>query len=94
MSAVSGRPGTRSPSGTAPALPPAGGSKSIVIRGRCEAGGTSRDECEARAVAARQNYVDSDISGHLTVPGARPEEWLAFAKEKKSKLAEFFPADS
>jgi hypothetical protein len=47
-----------------------------IIRKRCEAEGATPSDCESRAVEARQNYVDADISGHLTVPAARAEEWL------------------
>lgn len=47
-----------------------------IIRQRCLDAGDSGTECEARAVAARQNYVDADISGHLTVPGVELEDWL------------------
>jgi hypothetical protein len=47
-----------------------------IIAARCAAAGESPDECAARAAEARQNYVDADITGHLTVPGAEAEEWL------------------
>jgi len=47
-----------------------------IIRARCSQTGESEAECDSRAVAARQNYVDGDIMGHLTVPGAAPEDWL------------------
>lgn len=47
-----------------------------IIRQRCLDAGESGTECDSRAVAARQNYVDADISGHLTVPGAQLEGWL------------------
>ncbi len=47
-----------------------------IVRARCAAAGESRAECEERAGAARQNYVDADTAGHLTVPGATPADWL------------------
>jgi hypothetical protein len=47
-----------------------------IIRERCAAAGEDEDECEERAVAARQHYVDGDTSGYLTVPGAKVEDWL------------------
>ncbi|MEN8161463.1 MAG: DUF3604 domain-containing protein, partial [Myxococcota bacterium] len=43
---------------------------------RCEAAGEPEDECEQRAFEARQHYVDADTAGHLTVPGAHPDDWL------------------
>ncbi len=47
-----------------------------IIRRRCLDAGETGPECESRAVVARQNYVDADIAGHLTVPGVQLEEWL------------------
>ncbi len=47
-----------------------------IIAERCRTEGESEAECEERASAARQHYVDADISGHLTVPGATAAEWL------------------
>ena len=47
-----------------------------IIRERCKAAGEDDDECEERAADARQNYVDADTAGHLTVPGAKVEDWL------------------
>jgi len=47
-----------------------------IIRERCTTAGLKVDECEKRAAAARQNYVDMSIAGHLTVPGARAADWL------------------
>ncbi len=47
-----------------------------IIRERCTTAGEDEDECEKRAAAARQNYVDADTAGHLTVPGATVEDWL------------------
>ena len=48
-----------------------------IIRERCRAEGGPADECDVRARQARQHYVDAGTTGHVTVPGARPEEWLA-----------------
>lgn len=47
-----------------------------IIQRRCTNERAPAAECVERAAIARQNYVDADISGHLTVPAARPEEWL------------------
>ncbi|MBW1683777.1 MAG: DUF3604 domain-containing protein [Deltaproteobacteria bacterium] len=47
-----------------------------IIAARCKAAGESDSECEERAAQARQNYVDADVRGHLTVPGVNVEEWL------------------
>ena len=47
-----------------------------LIRGRCEADGESADECEARAVEARQLAADAGHAAHLVVPGTEPNDWL------------------
>jgi len=47
-----------------------------IVRERCAAAGDSEEECEERAAEARQNYVDADTAGHLTVPGSKPDDWL------------------
>ena len=47
-----------------------------IVRARCAAVGEGAEECEGRAAEARQNYVDADTAGHLTVPGVTPEDWL------------------
>jgi hypothetical protein len=47
-----------------------------IVAARCQAAGESAAECQKRAATARQNYVEGDIFGHLTVPGVEPEEWL------------------
>lgn len=47
-----------------------------IIRERCETAGIEAAECSARAVVARQNYVDAGISGHQTVPGQQVTDWL------------------
>jgi hypothetical protein len=47
-----------------------------IIRERCLAEGAEAGECEARAAEARQNHADAGLAGHLTVPGAQPEDWL------------------
>jgi hypothetical protein len=46
-----------------------------IIRSRCLEAGESEETCEARAQAARQNYVDADVSGQLTVPGQQGSDW-------------------
>ncbi len=48
-----------------------------IIRERCTAAGESDEECEARALAARQHFVDADRNaGPRTVPGLLPHELL------------------
>ena len=47
-----------------------------LVRERCAAASESEEACEKRAFEARQNYVDADTAGHLTVPGATPDDWL------------------
>jgi hypothetical protein len=47
-----------------------------LVRARCAAAGESDAECERRAFEARENYVAADTAGHLTVPGATPDDWL------------------
>ncbi len=46
-----------------------------IVRARC--GEAPSAECERRVEAARQNYVDGRVAGHLSLPDARPEEWGA-----------------
>ena len=47
-----------------------------IIESRCLAEGINKEECAARALVARQNAVEAGGQNHLTVPGARPEDWL------------------
>jgi len=48
-----------------------------IIRQRCLDENETTDECQNRAVIARQNFVDVDENtGFLTVPAYKPEEWL------------------
>ncbi len=47
-----------------------------LIFERCSAGGASEEECRLRESVAQKNYIDAGVSGHLTVPGARTEDWL------------------
>lgn len=45
-----------------------------IIEQRCE--DPLSERCQANIVEARENYLNAGISGHLTVPGARVEDWL------------------
>ncbi|HZR81097.1 MAG TPA: DUF3604 domain-containing protein [Candidatus Binatia bacterium] len=45
-----------------------------LIRARCA--NAPAEECERRVQAARLNYLAAGASGHRTVPGATPEDWL------------------
>jgi hypothetical protein len=47
-----------------------------LVRARCAEAGEDEAECEERAGEARQHYVGAGISGHLTVPGSTPTDWL------------------
>ena len=47
-----------------------------LIRARCLAAGTGAPECEERAAKARANAAEAFGQAHLTVPGAKPAEWL------------------
>jgi hypothetical protein len=47
-----------------------------IIRERCLAAGESATECEQRAAGTRANFILSKDSGHWTVPGTTPEDWL------------------
>ncbi|MBW2314114.1 MAG: DUF3604 domain-containing protein [Deltaproteobacteria bacterium] len=47
-----------------------------IVRERCSAVGEGDEECARREVEARRNHVAAGIGGHLTVPGAMPEDWL------------------
>jgi len=44
-----------------------------LIRARCR--GVSEQECERRVQQAKQRYLQAGVSGHLTVPGAKVEDW-------------------
>ena len=47
-----------------------------IILERCLADGGSADDCEMRAAAARQDYVNGGSGGHLAIIGEAPEDWL------------------
>jgi hypothetical protein len=47
-----------------------------IVHARCIGEEESESECQERAEQARQNYVDAGSYGHVTVPGARVEDWL------------------
>ncbi len=47
-----------------------------LIIARCLKAGEAAATCEGRAAAARQNYVDMGIAGHVTVPGAKGPDWV------------------
>jgi hypothetical protein len=47
-----------------------------IVRERCLAGAAGPDECERRAVEARAHAAEALTQAHLTVPGARPQDWL------------------
>ncbi len=48
-----------------------------IVRARCLESGAEQAECEARASAARQHFVDADRNaGTWTVPGIEPDELL------------------
>lgn len=47
-----------------------------IIEQRCLSEGLSAEECTKRAVVARARYIEGGAGGHMTVPGARVEDWL------------------
>ena len=47
-----------------------------LVRARCLELGESAEECETRAVDARQNYVDAYQAGWKTLPGYAANDWL------------------
>jgi hypothetical protein len=47
-----------------------------LIQDRCLKAKIDAKECDARAAKARQDYVELGSAGHLSVPGATPEDWL------------------
>ena len=47
-----------------------------IIKERCLADGESEAECEKRAEEARFNAANASVAAHLTVPGAKIEDWL------------------
>ncbi len=47
-----------------------------IIRHRCLAAGGSDKSCEVVAKKARDDYVEADVFGHLTVPGVEATDWL------------------
>jgi hypothetical protein len=47
-----------------------------IVRERCVAEGAAQDACEERAAQARANAAAAFGQAHLTVPGAKPEDWL------------------
>lgn len=60
-----------------------------IIRERCLAAGEAAETCEARAVEARFNAANASVAAHLTVPGARIEEWLDAGQCKDCFLPSF-----
>lgn len=61
-----------------------------IIRQRCIDAGVSESECESRAQQARQNFVDADMAGHVTVPGTDMwTEWLDSAQCRDCFLPAF-----
>jgi len=65
------------PEATASHLPGCQRAATLIFE-RCTLAGEPEDECNRRAAAARRYYVEAETAaGHLAVPGARPEDWLA-----------------
>ena len=46
-----------------------------IIRARCLSNGNSKQACEARAVKARANYIESGLAGGRTVSGSTVDDW-------------------
>lgn len=47
-----------------------------IILERCHAAKIDDATCQANAAKARQNYVDMQAAGHLTIAGVRFDQWL------------------
>jgi hypothetical protein len=47
-----------------------------IVRERCLGEGAAAPECEQRSALARSNAAAALGQAHLTVPGAKPQEWL------------------
>ncbi len=48
-----------------------------IIRKRCQKSGEQVEECESRAKKARQHFLEvENVSGWMSVPGSRDQEWL------------------
>ena len=47
-----------------------------IIQQRCLDGGAQAADCAQHATEARLNYVAAGTEGFLTVPGAKPADWL------------------
>ena len=47
-----------------------------IILERCHAARIDDATCQANAAKARQNYVDMQAAGHLTIAGVRFDQWL------------------
>ncbi len=63
------------PAATADHLPGCQRAGQLMLE-RCVKAKIAPEECEKRAAAARQNYVDMQAFGHLAVPGAKGADWL------------------
>lgn len=65
-----------------------------IIRERC--GDAPKEECERRVEKARSDHLAAGAAGHLTVPGAEPEDWKDCGQCKDCFLPSFSlrPGDS
>ena len=48
-----------------------------IIRQRCLLANGDEADCNDRAAVARQNYAEAGNGGHLTIPDATSDDWLA-----------------
>ena len=60
-----------------------------IILERCLSANLGEVECNMRASAARQNYAEAGNGGHLTIPDATPDDWLAGGQYTHSFLPAF-----
>ncbi|MEE2702981.1 MAG: DUF3604 domain-containing protein [Myxococcota bacterium] len=81
--------GTRSCPGAQPGYLPSCWRAGEIILERCRQAGEDPELCDARSAEARQNYVDADVSGYLTVPGATLEDWLDAGQCRDCRLPAF-----
>jgi len=60
-----------------------------IIRKRCQQVGKSTDECEARAVTAREMYANLSVAGHTIISGDEIVDWLDSGQCKDCFLPAF-----
>ena len=60
-----------------------------IIKERCRVAAGSEEECNARAIEARNNFTNANPYGLLTIPNQNPKEWLESGQCKDCYLPAF-----